>query len=720
MIVRILITSLSLLFIAMAHADPLGHTSFQQAGGWEKALDFQQDTAIVYGSSPFLPERIQSWRDHGYHVEFMTGVAWGNYDDFQSGKWDGTPHRDAAQRRRDRSLILHNVGDPTNPYYCPTERYVTFLKTRLASAIDAGAEAIYLEEPEYWAFAGYEEAFKREFLQHYHEEWRPPDESIDARYRADQLKYVLYHDAIDELFTFAKSYARQHGREVRCYVPTHSLISYSYIQMVSPMCSLMSLPNADGYIAQVWTGTARAPNNYRGALKERTFETAYFEYAQMASMVRPTGRTCIFLADPIEDDPNHGWDDYEANYRRTLVASLLQPDVNHYEIMPWPSRVFLQKYFATEADARRRDDKDAPQRVPISDHYAKVLQICFNALADMDPHGQITWDAGEQRIGVAVSDTLMFQRDEPSPSDRHLGNFFGLAMPLLKHGIPAKIVHLENLNNANALRDIDVLLLTYEGMKPLSPAYHETLAKWVMGGGKLILVDDFRDPYNAIHAWWNTPPLAFPHPAAHLLKLLSLPSSPAPGAHDCGKGKLIYLHQSPSAISKSADGDSVMLNLVRVAKPDLHAQNYIVLRRGSYVIAAVLDETEGHDPVTIHGRLVDLFDDTLPVIPDPQLYPGEVRLFRDLDQVHAPAVIASASRIREQKLEDGVFSFTSQGADKTDCITRVALPARPKVVTIGPWRTGQKYTQVWDDASRTLVLRYPNQAEPLLVKCELP
>ena len=73
---------------AMAQKTPgAGRTSFQIAGGWKANLDFQQDSVMVYGWSPDLPQRIASWREHGYRVEFMTGVAWGGYNDFQSGKW---------------------------------------------------------------------------------------------------------------------------------------------------------------------------------------------------------------------------------------------------------------------------------------------------------------------------------------------------------------------------------------------------------------------------------------------------------------------------------------------------------------------------------------------------------------------------------------------------------------------------------------------------------
>ena len=76
--------------------------------------------------------------------------------------------------------------------------------------------------------------------------------------------------------------------DVKCYVPTHSLVNYSQWQIVSPEASLASLPCVDGYIAQVWTGTSREPNFFDGRKRERVFETAYLEYGSMESMTAPT------------------------------------------------------------------------------------------------------------------------------------------------------------------------------------------------------------------------------------------------------------------------------------------------------------------------------------------------------------------------------------------------------------------------------------------------
>jgi hypothetical protein len=53
--------------------------------------------AIVYGLDRRLPERIQSWRDHGYRIHLMTGAAWGNYVRCLDGTFDCAKHDDQAQ-----------------------------------------------------------------------------------------------------------------------------------------------------------------------------------------------------------------------------------------------------------------------------------------------------------------------------------------------------------------------------------------------------------------------------------------------------------------------------------------------------------------------------------------------------------------------------------------------------------------------------------------------
>jgi hypothetical protein len=226
---------------------------------------------MVYGIGPNLPTKIESWREHGYLITVMTGVAWGQYQDYLNGEFDGRRHWDEAQTDRNGQLILHG-GNKEVPYMSPGAAYGRYLAVGVRRALDAGAQAIFLEEPELWAAAGYEENFRREWKSFFNEEWQPPDSSPDAQYRTSKLKYFLYRNALADVFSSVREYGREHGRTIPCYVATHSLLNYAHWRIVSPESSLIDI-GVNGYIAQVWTGTGRTPNIYEGRRKERTFET---------------------------------------------------------------------------------------------------------------------------------------------------------------------------------------------------------------------------------------------------------------------------------------------------------------------------------------------------------------------------------------------------------------------------------------------------------------
>jgi hypothetical protein len=131
----------------------------------------------------------------------LTGVAWGEYQDYLYGKWDGKDHWDEAQMDRNGKHILHGKDVP---YMSSGETYGKYLTVGVKRAPDAGAEAIHLEEPEFWARGGYEENFRREWKSFYGEDWQAPHSSPDAQYRASKLKYYLYRRAPSQIFDFVQ------------------------------------------------------------------------------------------------------------------------------------------------------------------------------------------------------------------------------------------------------------------------------------------------------------------------------------------------------------------------------------------------------------------------------------------------------------------------------------------------------------------------------------
>jgi hypothetical protein len=174
--------------------------SFQSGHLWSPRINLNADVAMVYGIDASTPARLDSWSQHGYLVQLMTGVAWGKYQDYLDGKFDGHTHWDEAQQRKDGTLRLHGDMARITPYISPNQAYGKFLFSRVQQALDAGAGAIYLEEPEYWADTGWSANFKREWKDYYHEDWRAPDSSPDAQYRTSKLKYYLYRTTLGQIF----------------------------------------------------------------------------------------------------------------------------------------------------------------------------------------------------------------------------------------------------------------------------------------------------------------------------------------------------------------------------------------------------------------------------------------------------------------------------------------------------------------------------------------
>ncbi len=349
--------------------------------------------------------------------------------------------------------------------------------------------------------AGYSPNFKKEWKSYYGDDWQAPDSSPDAQYRASKLKYYLYRRTLSQICDFVHDYSKQIGGEVPCHVATHSMINYAHWGIVSPESSLGEV-GCDGYIAQVWTGTERSPNVYDGVKKERAFETGFLEYGQAENLVRETNRRIWFLHDPVEDDPNHSWADYRANWQSTVVASLMHPDVWRYETMPWPTRIWEGSHPTMEVSQPKPGEKIDMEKIPHA--YETEIQAVDAALGDMR-QSNVSWEvSGTRGIGILVSDTMMFERGEPNASDPDLSSFFGLALPLVKAGIPVTPVQLEDLAKPGFLSPFKVLLLTYEGQKPPKPELHEALAQWVKSGGAPVVVDNDKDPYNAVKEWWNT------------------------------------------------------------------------------------------------------------------------------------------------------------------------------------------------------------------------
>ena len=687
-------------------------TGFQEARPYSERCDFRNDFAMVYGAdNPKMPEYIESWVEKDYVPHLMTGIAWGKYADFRDV--NGKDIMSLIQIEANGAEKGHGYR---TPYIVPSNEFADYMSDKLKPIIDAGVKGIHLEEPEFWAYTGFSDAFKREWELYYDEPFVRPDTSPDAQYKASRLKYYLYSRTLRRVAESCKEYASQkHNRKVKMYVPTHSLINYTHWNIVSPQSSLIDSDVIDGCIAQVWTGTSRTENVYQGKRAERTFVTAFLEYGVMQELVRNTSRRMWFLNDPIEDNARHDWNDYKYNYKATLIASLLHPKVWHYEICPWPSRVMNGKY-----------PSNSPNATGIPADYATILCTVFNQFRDMKQLDS-QWVNETSGIGVLIADSGMFQRAEPAfklaardgsdptraqASDiRDFSAFYGLSLPLLKHGIPVQPVQLDNaIRYANYLSQYKVLVLSYEFMKPQVPAFNQAIADWVSRGGTLIYSGADTDPFNSVSHWWNSGDNDYESPAEHLFVSLGLERKVATGQYQYGKGHIFVDRNHPAYYTRSKKAANHYRDIVRRATKTADLEyvenNFLYLNRGPYIIAACLEESISSKPLELNGLFVDIFDEKLSVLENVNIKPGQRAWLIDLnkltDGIAEP--IASAGRIESwTKLDNGI-EFEMTATKDVNIVSRLRLPKQPKSITID----GNNFTDyTWDKKSKAIFYKSP-------------
>lgn len=182
-----------------------------------------------------------------------------------------------------------------------------------------------------------------------------------------------------------------------------------------------------------------------------------------------------------------------------------------------------------------------------------------------------------------------------------------------------------------------------------------------------------------------------------------------------GKGEVFWLKESPVRLAQDAKGDERLIQLVKQAalsaKLKWRETNYLLLRRGPYLIAAGLDESIPGAPKLFHGRFVNLFDPELRVQRTIELKPGSRYFLRDLDTARGrtPQILASACKALPLKQDSKSVSFTVEGVGKTSAIVLLSAPKPPRSITLAGKPVADCEHSVTDGL---LWLRFANETRP--------
>ncbi len=199
------------------------------------------------------------------------------------------------------------------------------------------------------------------------------------------------------------------------------------------------------------------------------------------------------------------------------------------------------------------------------------------------------------------------------------------------------------------------------------------------------------------------------------------PRTPADGDFDCGQGHVIVVRNHPAFYSRSpANADSwraVVRRAVEATGGTWQPRNYLQLRRGPYLIAAVLDESLDDSPLQLRGLYLDLLDPLLAVHEEVTLRPGEQAWLMDLQRVSSdePLLLAAAGRVEDWKVDGQSLQYHVATPADIVVSARIRLATRPSAVFVN----GNPCDDVtWDERSRTVLIRHDGRPEPVQVKVQ--
>lgn len=710
-------------------------TTYQVGNGYTGTTDIDSDAVMVYINTLTELSRIDDWKESGVDqridVMIPAGRSYGEFEKYY-------PERAGKDIQIDSAGNPVVVGGTTINYMLPTT-YFTEYKWALIDAIcQKGVGAVVLEEPECFVFGSYSEGFKETWQTYYNEPWQDMTSSAEAQYKTCKLMSAMWVDYIN---TIGARMAEKHP-DVELWIAAHSTISYNTFPIVSGLNAYTDLPYIDGYIGQTWSGTAYTSIPYGGERQSRLFEESFLEYASYPDAM--SGQNYYSLSDAKDDNPNHTWDFYKTMWTKTVTAQLMQQEVNRFQSFIWPSRAF----------------EVAP------DDYKTVQLSVFRAIDELAGQ-ESTLYAGTPGISIGLNDTLTWQHGTATMQTASTNDgFYGLTIPLIERGIPLKVTSLDKLESVASLEGVEVLILSYELMKPLTERVNQIIAEWVEQGGILLYIGG-NDSYSTLeNEWWGqkgqTP---FSNLLGHLglndittgtfdaisditwcgpteygkslqqsilyfsdytmtyngsgfTPLLATVDSPVGITATVGSGRLIACGLPASYFSSNQSGPQNLRDLVEYAvsfsKREYLETSLMAVQRGDFIAANAMDHSTGD---TLVGNFVDLYDKDLPLVKAKTLSAGDnAVLLRDISDKmteDTPRLAHTGGELQGTVTETAErTSLSIVGPSNATSSTRLLGNGKyPRHITAAvDGNRVSNFVALWDNATRSLLIRVDHTA----------
>ncbi len=413
-----------------------------------------------YGDTDTIGIMIAVNRDNG---EYLGLHPERGMKDVQT-KFDGTYRQHSA------------FGDTPVYYMVPTDPYLEYKWEVIDSYLKTGhVKVVALEEPELWNNTGYSQGYQEAYEAHFGEDWEDFDLNADAMWKNQFFKAYMFKHAFEVLSRRIKeSYP-----DVSVLITAHSGLSYSTHGISTGLAMYADIDTIDGVIGQTWSDDASQAFPYGGKNISNIYMNAMYAYNSYGEALQ-SGQTLYLLQDPASDNGNLSAETKEENWRNTVVAAMMQNDTTSFQSTIWPQRAF---------QAAGMDYKTA--QLNINRMFQEMHTLSGNVYS------------GTTGIALATSDSLGWHLNSRNVlTGNSRASVSGIYLSLLNDGIPVDTVCLDNLTDASQLADVNLLMVSYDAIKPLSEKVNQVLAQWVKEGGRLLYLGGHDGFTDITCEWW--------------------------------------------------------------------------------------------------------------------------------------------------------------------------------------------------------------------------
>ena len=186
---------------------------------------------------------------------------------------------------------------------------------------------------------------------------------------------------------------------------------------------------------------------------------------------------------------------------------------------------------------------------------------------------------------------------------------------------------------------------------------------------------------------------------------------PVDGSYPVGKGKILVWNMLPARICLSRELAQDYRELVKGALTersiDWQYRNDLTLRRGPYIISAVMDESVNDEPKRFEGLYADMLENDYRIVTHKEIKPDENAILFDFSKITQDSfrVIGTSARVEEAEPVKNRMRFRLKTADHIRAFLRVCLP-HPAVRVSAQDEGGDAVpvTMEWEDRTSTLLL----------------